>query len=202
MFDCDGLGMSHGKAKRSMKVYYGLSNSYKMSDGDYYARASFICNTMLGSGSEAKCFVRDYLPFMELIGHDEHWRVEALQAGGLWSSLKAKFDSDGLWPVFEERNGTCVLAFFSNGIRKSEWCELVGAFPAGEGGGTAPASVGGTDGKGGFWCYSAVGVVPMDPQQRRECRHKMDALAAGNVSIEEYLKTRAPPFRFTTDGSW
>ena len=51
----------------SMKMYYGLSNSYKMSDGDYYARASFICNTMLGSGSEAKCFVRDYLPFMDLI---------------------------------------------------------------------------------------------------------------------------------------
>ena len=48
-------------------------------------------------------------------------------------ALKSKFDNDGLWPVFEERDGKCFVAFFQAGMRKtsgpSSHRTLFGRFP-------------------------------------------------------------------------
>jgi len=103
--------------KRLMKHALGMPQNQKLSDDDFHAYQSFIINTMSGSGWETKCWVQDYIPFRNMLRlSNKH--------SGFWLVLKQKFEQDGMWPVFEKRDETCVLAFFQGGIRRTDWHEF------------------------------------------------------------------------------
>jgi hypothetical protein len=118
--------------KPVMKHALGMPGNQKLSDDDFHAYQSFIIETMAGSDWETKCWNQDYCSFRNMLHLSYKYN-------GFWPVLKEKFDADGLWPVFEKRGETCVVAFFMDGIRRTDWNEFKHPrdCPGGDSSGTA-----------------------------------------------------------------
>jgi hypothetical protein len=110
------------KGKALMKILFEIPHNRSMSDEEFMECQSFVIGTMDGcdwptDNLEDEMSLRDlikksYIGTREL-GYNMPWRV-----------LKSKFDKDRHWPVFEERDVKCYVAFFKAGLRKTEWVEF------------------------------------------------------------------------------
>lgn len=49
--------------KRQLKTAMRISHKERLRHDDYLEYSRFISGVMIGAGYEAKCYVRDYLPF-------------------------------------------------------------------------------------------------------------------------------------------
>ena len=129
--------------KRLVKRVVGLPSSFKLSDDDYNAYQSFIISTMSRSGWETKNYFEDYVPFLRML----HRSYKCCRtSNSFWRILREKFDHDGMWPVFEQRGETCVVAFFQDRARRTDWYEFKHA----------------RDGPGGAAAWSTAPIVHFD----------------------------------------
>jgi hypothetical protein len=125
---------ARGQKKRMNKIFLNAPAAQPMSDEVFHKYQAFVINTMCGCDFEIKCWLRDYLPFTQLVGLS--WKGSENQ-GGLqevpWKWLHDQhLSKGGQWPVVEERNGKCMMAWFEKGVRKTEWTELTRALVDGE----------------------------------------------------------------------
>ena len=100
-----------------MKRTLGMPQKQKLSDDDFHAYQSFIIGTMMGCDWETKDYWQDYNPFHSMLHLSYKYN-------DFWPILKSKFDQDGMWPVFEKRGETCVVAFFQDSVRRTDWIEF------------------------------------------------------------------------------
>ena len=137
--------------KRFMKRALEMPQNQKLSDDDFHAYQFFIISTISGSDWETKCWHQDYIAFRNMLRLS--YKNDMGAYGGIWYShlwlnLKWKFDQDGMWPVFEKRGETCAIAFFQDGVRRTDWHEFKhpSDYPGGAAAwAAAPAVDGGTN---------------------------------------------------------
>jgi hypothetical protein len=110
------------KGKALMKVLFDIPRNRAMSDEEYMDCQNFVVGTMDGSDWPTDNLA-DEMAFRDLI-QKSYIGTRELGLNLPWRILKSKYDDDRQWPVFEERDGKCYVAFFYCGLRKTEWVEF------------------------------------------------------------------------------
>ena len=118
----DGHDTRWKKGKALMKVLFEVPYKFAMSDFEFMECQKFVEGTMMGSDWPIDNLT-DEMSFRDLI-KKSYIGTRELGANFPWRILKSKFDRDRLWPVFEERNDKCYVAFFECGLRKTDWVEF------------------------------------------------------------------------------
>ena len=122
----DGHDARWKKGKPLMKRFFDVPFNRAMSNAEYMECQAFVIGTMNGCDWPTDNFT-DHISFKEMI-EKSYVGTSELGLNMPWRVLKSKFDNDGLWPVFEERDGKCFVAFFQAGMRKTEWGEFTQDF--------------------------------------------------------------------------
>ena len=99
--------------KTLMKLLFEVPYKKSMSDEEYMKCQSFLVGTMMGSDWPTNN-LEDEINFKLMI-KKSYKGTSDLGMNMPWRVLKSKFDKDHLWPVFEERDGKCYIAFFQGG---------------------------------------------------------------------------------------
>lgn len=118
----DGHDPRWKKGKQLMKRFFDVPNNQAMSDAEFMECQQFVIGTMEGS-DWATGNLTDAIAFRGMVQLSYQGSCE-LGLNMPWRILKSKFDRDHHWPVFEQRNDKCYIAFFVAGLRKTEWVEF------------------------------------------------------------------------------
>jgi hypothetical protein len=106
------------RPKQLMKMVLGRSSREKLSDEEFELYQGFIINTMMGSGYEVKDFHKDYAPFEKML-RKSYTKIVP------WQRLhELHVSNNKAWPVFENHDDKCVLAWALNGSIMTEWVEF------------------------------------------------------------------------------
>ena len=118
----DGHDPRWKKGKRLMKSLFDIPYQQTMSDEQFHSCQNFVTGTIDGCDYNTENFASE-IALLTLI-RKSYTGTRELGLNIPWHILKAKFDKDRHWPVFEERDGKCYVAFFFSGMRKTDWVEF------------------------------------------------------------------------------
>ena len=122
----DGHDPRWKKGKPVMKRLFDVPTKQAMSDYDYMQCQSFVVTTMGDSNFDTDNFMR-LVEFLQMIRLSYNGTAE-LGYNVPWRILKAKFDKDNLFPLFEKRVEKCYVAFLSD-YQRHEMHKPTGVFP-------------------------------------------------------------------------